>query len=394
VAVAAAGLIAGNRPAALPAPISELETPFRSGRGPSVTSAPNGVVPVDDVAGEVGVAVTATVSFATSGIHFAVVTMLAVAVSCTELTEVALAATAIWACRLTALVSVTVPTVQVAVLSPLAQPLVNAGFWLDGVELRATDTPAAEPFCAETVTPNVASCPRWTLDCAGWTLTHSSAGAALELEPAPACAVVLALAPGFAVMYVLSEAETRADADGWDDDGDEDADPEGAPDPDGDPAADGDPEADGDSGSDGDSAADGETDGDPAADGETDGDPAADGETDGDPAADGDGAGVAELDEDGEADGEGEGEGEGDGDGDDDGDGDGDGVPAVRSTSQVVSVFEDELEIVPPKAGLSEPARAMVGQIASTPKISKPPASKLSVLARTCAKRIYIALSA
>jgi hypothetical protein len=121
-----------------------------------------------------------------------------VAVSCTELPEAALAGTGIWACRLTALVSVTVPTAQSAVLPPWAQPLVNAGFWLDGAELRATDTPAAEPFWTETVTPKAASCPRWTLDCAAWTLTHTSVGAALEVEPASACAVVLAL--GLVVM--------------------------------------------------------------------------------------------------------------------------------------------------------------------------------------------------
>jgi len=163
--VVAAGLIAGNSPDALPAPISELETPFRSGSEPSGTVVPLGtVVPAGvlpgDSAGEAGAAVTATASCAAGGVHFAVVTMLAVAVSVTELTEVAPAATGIWACRLTALASGTEPTVHVAVLSPLAQPLVNAGFWLDGAEFRATDTSAAEPFLAETVTTNAASCPR------------------------------------------------------------------------------------------------------------------------------------------------------------------------------------------------------------------------------------------
>ena len=155
----AAGLIAGNRPDALPAPMSELETPFRSGSEPSGTVVPAGVLP-EDLAGEAGAAVTATASCAAGGVHFAVVTMLAVAVSVTELTEVAPAATGIWACRLTALAAGTEPTVHVAVLSPLAQPLVNAGFWLDGAEFRATDTSAAEPFLAETVTTNAASCPR------------------------------------------------------------------------------------------------------------------------------------------------------------------------------------------------------------------------------------------
>ena len=59
------------------------------------------------------------------------------------------------------------------------------------------------------------------------------------------------------------------------------------------------------------------------------------------------------------------------------------------SSWQVVSVFGDGLELCVAETGLSEPARAAVGQTtASTPKISKLPASKLSVVARTCAKRI------
>jgi hypothetical protein len=43
---------------------------------------------------------------------------------------------------------------------------------------------------------------------------------------------------------------------------------------------------------------------------------------------------------------------------------------------------------------LSDPAWALAGQPASAPKISKLPASTLSIVARTCAKRIYLALSA
>jgi hypothetical protein len=100
------------------------------------------------------------------------------------------------------LTSGTEPTVQAAVLFPLAQPLVNAGFWLDGAELRATDTPAAEPFLAETSTTNAALWPRWTLDCARWTLTQSSgwAAAALELELGLGLGLAPAVAPGLAVM--------------------------------------------------------------------------------------------------------------------------------------------------------------------------------------------------
>lgn len=180
----AAGLIAGNRPDALPAPMSELdpmselEAPFRLGSGPSGTVvAPTVVVPEDLEAGAVEAAVTATVSSAAGAVHFAVVVMPAVAVSVTELTEVAPAATGIWASRLTVLVSDTVPIAHAAGLPPWAQPLVNAGCWLDGAELSVTETPAAEPFLADTVTTNAASCPRCTLACARWTLTQSSAWA-------------------------------------------------------------------------------------------------------------------------------------------------------------------------------------------------------------------------
>ena len=39
-----------------------------------------------------------------------------------------------------------------AVPSPLVQPLVNSGFWLDGWAVSATDTSEAEPFSVETCT--------------------------------------------------------------------------------------------------------------------------------------------------------------------------------------------------------------------------------------------------
>ncbi len=42
---------------------------------------------------------------------------------------------------------------QVALPLPLAQPLVNVGFWLAGWATRATDTFEADPlFCVETCT--------------------------------------------------------------------------------------------------------------------------------------------------------------------------------------------------------------------------------------------------
>lgn len=129
------GLIAGNKSAALPAPMSWLETPLRFGIGPS-GSAPSGTTTaggelagdVAGEAGEAGEAVTATVAAADGGVHVCVVTMLAVAVSFTEVTEVALATTGICALSETGCLSDTELTLQLAVPAPLAQPLVNVGF--------------------------------------------------------------------------------------------------------------------------------------------------------------------------------------------------------------------------------------------------------------------------
>lgn len=102
----AEGEIAGNRPEALPAPMSELDTPLRSGMGPS-GSAASGEEIAEELAGEgdadddaddaADAEVTTTVAAADGAVHFTVVTTLAVAVSFTELTEVALDATGIWA---------------------------------------------------------------------------------------------------------------------------------------------------------------------------------------------------------------------------------------------------------------------------------------------------------
>jgi hypothetical protein len=151
------GLIVGNRPAALPAPISWLASPFRSGTGPSGTT-PRFVAPGEALALAepfplvAEAAVTAVVSAAAGGVHFAVVATLAVAVSFTELTAVAFDATAIWASRLTVFLAVTEPMLQEAVPSPFEQPLLKAGFWLDGWAVSATDTSEAGPFWVETCT--------------------------------------------------------------------------------------------------------------------------------------------------------------------------------------------------------------------------------------------------
>jgi hypothetical protein len=145
------GEIAGNRPAAFPAPMSELDSPFRLGRGPTGSAFCDGTFVADLVGeGDADAEVTVTVEAAEGAVQVAVVTMLAVAVSFTEL--VALDETGIWAPRSTALASVTELTVQVAVLSPVVQPLVKVGFWVAGSAAIVTDTSAAEPFLAETAT--------------------------------------------------------------------------------------------------------------------------------------------------------------------------------------------------------------------------------------------------
>jgi hypothetical protein len=152
------GLILGNRLEALPASMSELETLLaallRAGMGPSGSVVPGaaaggGEELADDLVGEAGGAVTATVTAADGGVHFAEVTMLAVAVS---RTEVASDPAGICACRLMGALSDTEPAAHAAVPFPLAQPLVTVGFWLDGCAARATDTLVAGPFSVETWT--------------------------------------------------------------------------------------------------------------------------------------------------------------------------------------------------------------------------------------------------
>ena len=140
------GLIAGNSSEALPAPMSELETLLRFGTGPSGSVVPGAAGGVFD-AGEppAEAAVTATLTAADGGVHLAEVVMLAVAVSFTEVTEMASDATGICACRVAGCLSDTALTGHVAdpLLSP--QPPVNRGFWLDGWEVRATVTREADP---------------------------------------------------------------------------------------------------------------------------------------------------------------------------------------------------------------------------------------------------------
>jgi len=129
-----------------------LASPFSAGMGPSGTRAMCAAA-LGEAEAELfaAAAVTVVVSAAAGGVHFVVVTTLAVAVSFTELTEVAFDATAICAFRLMAFV-VTELRLQEAVPSSLAHPLVNVGFWLDGCTVSATDTSEAVPFSVDTCT--------------------------------------------------------------------------------------------------------------------------------------------------------------------------------------------------------------------------------------------------
>src|SRR6185437_3559242 len=225
------------------------------------------------------------------------------------------------------------------------------------------------------------------LACERWTLTQSSGwSAALAWL---ALALLLGLLSGLAAMNASRVAETVAAAELCDDDADAEPVPDGEPvgDVDAEPVPDGEPVADADDG-----------------DAEPGVGPGLDGEGDAvllDVLPDAGAVGEAEADVD---------EPEGDGDGDVVGlevDGDGVGVLAVGSTSHLVSMLAlavlftlavvralaDVLALGEAALALTVPARAAPGQPASTPRVRNPPASRLSTAARTCARRINLALS-
>jgi uncharacterized membrane protein len=236
------------------------------------------------------------------------------------------------------------------------------------------------------------------LACERWTLTQSSgwsAGLAWL-----ALALLLGLLAGLAAMNASREAETVAAAELCDDDADAEPAWDGEPvgDVDAEPVPDGEPVADADDGDAGPGVGLGfglELDG--------------EGDTGVllDVLPDAGAVGEAEADVD---------EPEGDGDGDVVGlevDGCGVGVLAAGSTSHVVSVLAlavllvlavlfvlavvlalaDVLTLAEAALALTVPARAAPGQPASTPRVRNPPASRLSTAARTCARRMNIALS-
>ena len=73
------------------------------------------------------------------------------------------------------------------------------------------------------------------------------------------------------------------------------------------------------------------------------------------------------------------------------------GVLEAGSTWQLVSVFALALVEVPAldeaAASRSDPACAVPGRPASTPRVRKPPPSTLSAVTRTCSRRMRIAMS-
>jgi hypothetical protein len=219
------------------------------------------------------------------------------------------------------------------------------------------------------------------LACERWTLTQSSGWSAGLAGLALLLALLPGLLPGLAAMTASREAETVAAAELCDDDADAE------------PVWDGEPV--------------GDVDAEPVPDGELVADVDADPEPGlgvgvalvggGDPGVlldvlpDAGAVGEAEADVD---------EPEGDGVGDVVGlevDGCGVGVLAVGSTSHLVTVpalaLADVLALGEAALAFTVPARAAPGQPASTPRVRKPPASRLSTAARTCARRMNIALS-
>ena len=112
----------------LPACTSVLPTPFRSGIGPSGSAGSGRGLNGGLVCDRAEIVVTTVVSATVGAFQFCVVAVLAVAVSLTDVIEIALDATAICACRTTGCFTETELTVHAAVPSPFGQPLVNVAF--------------------------------------------------------------------------------------------------------------------------------------------------------------------------------------------------------------------------------------------------------------------------
>jgi len=170
------GVSVGNRPAALPPGLSTGLALGRNGRLPAV-SGDTSVLP-----GAVGsaefelvaaglAAVTDTVADACGSVVRPVA--LAAAVKRTEVTVVAVAATAIFACNWRrADFASRAPRSHDAVPSWLPQPKLNVGFKLAGAAIRRMVASGTLPPCAQAVTVHRAVCPRWMPDFAGCTATQ------------------------------------------------------------------------------------------------------------------------------------------------------------------------------------------------------------------------------
>jgi hypothetical protein len=166
-----AGLSAGNRPEALPPGLSLVPVPLRSGKPPGE------IDDVDVLALGVGVGVgwpdAVTCTFTDAFGSLTRLAALAVAVSCTDVPEDALAATATPAssCRDDELES-TPPTSQDTVPSWLPQPKLKAGDGLAGTADRRTVASGTLPPRAQTLTIHLAVSPGLMLAWERCTLTH------------------------------------------------------------------------------------------------------------------------------------------------------------------------------------------------------------------------------
>jgi hypothetical protein len=212
------GVSEGNRPEALPPGLSSglaLTTPGRLPTDSGDVSTPGMVVPgavgsaeLEEVAaGAVTVVADDTCGSLDTCAAFSA------AVRRTDVTVVAEAATATFACscRWAELAS-SAPRSHDAVPSWLPQPKLNVGFRLAGVAVRRMVASGTLPPVVQAVTVHRADCPRWMLDCAGWTETQRltcvagvvAAARATELPP------VVVVAEGLGVRVAVGVEDALA----------------------------------------------------------------------------------------------------------------------------------------------------------------------------------------
>jgi hypothetical protein len=213
------GLSVGNRPAALPPGLSTGLALGRNGRFPTL-SGDTSVVPGAVGSAELVVAGLAAVTDVVADACGSLVrpVVLATAVKRTEVTVVAEAATAIFACSWRwAEFESSAPRSHDALPSWLPQPKLNVGFKLAGAAIRRMVAAGTLPPCAQAVTVHRAVCPRWVLVLAGCTATQrlTCPGWAVGLLLAATGLVLLAaglgvVADGVGVADVAAFAEAVA----------------------------------------------------------------------------------------------------------------------------------------------------------------------------------------